>query len=93
MFGYRVRRLLILFTLVIAVGAPSVEGGVRRIWAVNDGEKVKRDDREHPARAGNSAWDGRRVRVFGARNEIVAVQVIVEADRRGIGRLARRCAG
>ena len=86
-----VRRMyvpLILFTVFIASGAASVEGGVRRIWAVNDGEKVRRDDREHPARAGNSAWDGRRVRVFAARNEIVAVQVIVEADRQGIRRLA-----
>ena len=71
----RARLLLVLFTIFVAVGVASVEGGVRRIWAVNDGEKVKRDDRQHPARTGNSAWDGRRVRVFAARNEIVAFQV------------------
>ena len=64
------------------------EAGVRRVWAVNDGEKVERDAREHPARARNTAWDGRRVRVFGARNEIVAFQVIVEADG---ARRARSC--
>ena len=81
------RVLSILFVAVIGAGAASAEGAVRAIWAVNDGEKVKRDDRRHPSRAGNSVWDGRRVRVFGARNEIVAVQVIVEADDRGITRL------
>ena len=83
----RARELFLLFIVLIGGGVASAEAGVRRIWAVNDGEKVKRDDRQHPARAGNSVWDGRRVRLFGARNEIVAVQVIVEADHRGITRL------
>ena len=43
--------------------------GVRRIWAVNDGEKVERDARDHPASLRNSAWDGHVVRLSGARNE------------------------
>jgi len=81
------RVVSLLLVAFIGAEAASAEGAVRAIWAVNDGEKVKRDDRQHPARAGNSVWDGRRVRLFGARNEIVAVQVIVEADRRGITRL------
>jgi hypothetical protein len=63
------------------------EAGVRRIWAVNDGEKIERDAITHPAAARNSAWDGRTVHVFGARNEIVAFQLIVEADARGIDAL------
>ncbi len=70
--------------------AVSAEAGVRRVWAVNDGEKIERDAVNHPASARNSAWDGRVARVFGARNEIVAVQVIVEADARGIRRLSLR---
>ncbi|MGA2501473.1 MAG: glycoside hydrolase domain-containing protein, partial [Tepidisphaeraceae bacterium] len=49
------------------------------IWAVNDTEKVKRDDLNNPNKAGNSAWDGKTIKIFGARNEIVAFQVIVEA--------------
>jgi hypothetical protein len=61
--------------------------GVASVWAVGDGEKVEQDDLAHPLRAGNAAWDGTRVRLFGARNEVVAVQVIVEADARGIGTL------
>jgi hypothetical protein len=80
-------RVVSLFVVFIAAQLAAAEGAVRAIWAVNDGEKVKRDDRQHAARARNSVWDGRRVRLFGARNEIVAVQVIVEADHRGITRL------
>jgi len=80
----RTRLLFVLFTLM---GVASADAAVRAIWAVNDGEKINRDDRRHPARDANSAWDGRRVTIFGARNEIVAVQVIVEADGNGIARL------
>lgn len=82
------RLLLVLLVFVpFWTAAAPADAGIRAIWAANDGDKVDRDDRRHPARAGNSAWDGRRVRIFGARNEIVAVQVIVEADGRGITRL------
>jgi hypothetical protein len=68
----------------------SAEAGIASVWAVNDGEKVERDDLAHPAKAGNSAWDGKTVKLFGARNEIVAFQVIVEADGSGIGALRVR---
>ena len=57
---------------------------------MNDGEKVERDAVEHPLRARNSAWDGKVVRISGARNEIVAFQIIVEADDRGIRALSLR---
>jgi Domain of unknown function (DUF4091) len=76
--------------VVLLLGASQAQGDVRRIWAVNDGEKIERDDTNHPAAARNSAWDGRTVRVFGARNEIVAFQLIVEADARGINALSAR---
>ena len=74
---------LLLFTV-------RVDAGVRRIWAANDGEKVERQAANHPALARNSVWDGRAIHLFGARNEIVAFQVIVEADARGIDGLALR---
>ncbi len=73
---------------VLALCAASrAEAGVSRVWAVNDGEKIERDDLASPLAAGNSAWDGKRIRVFGARNEIVAFQVVVEADAKGIAAL------
>ena len=58
----------------------SALGSVRTIWAVNDGEKVERDDLNNPNKTANSAWDGRKVKIFGSRNEIIAFQLVVEAD-------------
>jgi hypothetical protein len=80
------------FPLIVALslGCGTVEAGVRRVWAVSDGEKVERDARGHPASARNATWDGRVVRTFGARNEIVAFQVIVEADGGGVRELSLR---
>ncbi|WP_308639637.1 DUF4091 domain-containing protein [Paenibacillus silvisoli] len=49
------------------------------VWAVNDGEKVLKEDLANPNKNGNSVWDGSTIRLFGARNETVAFQVIVEA--------------
>jgi len=66
--------------------------GLAAVWAVHDGEKVERDDLEHPARAGNMAWRDEVVRIFGGRNEIVAFQVIVEADDAGIDALDAKLA-
>ncbi len=79
-------RLALLFGTFVNL-CDGAEAGVRSVWAIGDGDKVKRDDRQHPGRAKNAAWDGTTIRVFGARNEIVALQVIVESDDRGIGKL------
>jgi hypothetical protein len=61
---------------------------VRRVWALHDGDKVERDAVGHPASARNSVWDGKTIRLFGARNEVVAFQVIVEAGPAGIHKLS-----
>src|ERR1051325_11721553 len=73
--------------LLVLLSASFARGAVRTIWAVNDGEKVERDDLNNPNKHENSAWDGQRVKIFGARNEIIAFQLIVEADQNGIERL------
>lgn len=57
------------------------------VWAIHDGEKIGRRERGTPYQAGNEAWDGRRARIFGARNEVVAFQVVVEAGAAGIAGL------
>jgi hypothetical protein len=80
-------KALVGAALSVLLGVPA-SAGVRGIWAVNDGERVERDDLAHPARESNSVWNGQRVRVFAARNEIVAFQVIVEADGGGIEKLS-----
>ncbi len=82
-------RALLLAALLGVVPHPS-QAGVQAIWSVNDSEKVDRDDLKHPAKSSNSTWVGKKVRLFGARNEIVAFQVIVEADGQGIKSLSAR---
>ncbi|HEY7511943.1 MAG TPA: hypothetical protein VIG50_16915, partial [Vicinamibacteria bacterium] len=73
---------------MLLLAAPPASAGVSRVWAVTDGEKIEQDDLASPLRDRNAAWDGRRVGLFGARNEVLAVQVIVEADGRGVGALS-----
>src|SRR5689334_10000243 len=80
-------RSFVLLLLCYVLCAPAGVGAVRTTWAVNDGEKVERDDLNNPNKRANSAWDGRRVKIFGARNEIIAFQLIVEADQDGIRKL------
>src|ERR1041385_7252202 len=80
-------RFFALLLLCYVLCAPAGVGAVRTIWAVNDGEQVERDDLNNPNRGANSAWDGHKVKIFGARNEIIAFQLIVEADQNGIERL------
>ena len=67
--------------------------GLAAAWAIHDGEKVERDDLDHPARAANAAWRDGVVRIFGGRNEIVAFQVVVESDDAGIDGLDVELAG
>jgi hypothetical protein len=54
------------------------------IWAATDGVKVDKFDLNHPYKSGNYAWDGDSIKIFGAINEIVAFQVIVEAGLKPI---------
>ncbi len=52
------------------------------VWAVDDGEKIRRDATDTPFERGvdNAVWQpGRPVRLFAMRNESVAMQVVVEA--------------
>lgn len=83
-------RSVCLATLTALLTATGAEAGVRRVWAVSDGDKIERDAQQHPGSARNAVWDGRRIRIFGGRNEIIAFQVIVEADDRGVRELSAR---
>jgi len=85
----KVRTALILLLTLLTLPANTL-ASISTIWAVNDGEKVERDDLNNPNRKQNSAWDGRKIKIFGARNEIIAFQVIVEAGTDGIRQLSAR---
>jgi hypothetical protein len=82
------KKACVLLTVALGLCAAPSEAGVRRIWAVSDGEKIERTAHDHPLGARNAIWNGRVVRTFGARNEVVAFQVIVEADGRGVRALS-----
>lgn len=65
----------------IESGAP----GIRRVWVVDDGEKIKQEDITNPLATSpqNPVWNGSTVNLFGAKNEIVAFQLILQADSSG----------
>ena len=79
--------VLICFTVAVIGGARGEAApGLSAIWAVDDGEKVFQDDLDHPLKSGggdNTVWDGMEVSLFAARNEIVAFQLILEANPEG----------
>ncbi|MBN1612754.1 MAG: DUF4091 domain-containing protein, partial [Polyangiaceae bacterium] len=72
-------------TAAVAFSALSAEAAIERVWAVDDGEKVKREDISHPLADApeNLVWDGTTVSLFGALNEVVAFQLIIEGDASG----------
>jgi len=74
--------------VLLALLSPRTDAGVVWIWAVGDGEKIERDDLASPLRTRNAVWDGARIALFGARNEILAFQVVVEADAAGVDALS-----
>jgi hypothetical protein len=78
---------VLAISAVLAV-PPLVEGGAAHVYAVSDGDKIERDTLVGASMPSNSVWDGRKVRLFGARNEILAFQVIVESDPSGIAALS-----
>jgi Domain of unknown function (DUF4091) len=56
---------------------------IKRVWALGDGEKVFRNDINHPDKNGNFIWDGKTIHLKGLYNEVVAFQVIVETELNG----------
>ena len=81
------RHRILLAVIVLGASSPA-DAGVRAVWAVNDGEKVERDALASPLKARNSAWDGKTIALSAARNEIVAFQLMVETDEKGIAALS-----
>ena len=59
--------------------------GIKRIWALDDGEKIRREDVTNSLASDpeNALWKEGNINIFGARNEIIAFQVIIEAEKNG----------
>src|SRR6476659_2455572 len=73
--------LLICCCLLLATTASA---SIRHIWAVNDGEKIERDDLKNFNMQTNSDWDCFFFFKQKTAYEIIAFQVIIEADQNGI---------
>jgi hypothetical protein len=58
---------------------------IAAVWAMGDGDALERDVKAAPAPS--LVWDTQRVKLFAARNEIVAFQLVVRAGSHGISAL------
>ena len=80
----RASTLLFSLTLLAApwLGAPPAHAeGIKALWANDGGDKVTRDETRasHGLDVTNPCWDGKTVRLFGAKNEIIAFNMVLEA--------------
>lgn len=74
--------LLFYFTFLTDHVHGQNTGHIAAVWANEGGDKVTRDELRastDPASVHNSVWDGRKVKLFGAKNEVVAFNLILEA--------------
>jgi Domain of unknown function (DUF4091) len=75
--------LLAMFVLgLVGSGPAHAAGAITAVWANDGGNKVTQD--ELRAKTGlrpivSSIWDGRRIRLFGARNEVIGFNLVLEA--------------
>ena len=72
-----------LFAFSVAMLVAGRVQAAPSVWAIDDGEKIRRDATDTPFEHGvdNPVWQpGQPVRLFALRNESVAMQVVVEAD-------------
>jgi hypothetical protein len=74
--------MTVIILILFSCGNPS---GIKRVWAVDDSEKIKQEDISNPLATDekNSVWKNNTVNIFGGRNEIVAFQLIIQADASG----------
>jgi hypothetical protein len=63
---------------------PLAPGHITQVWANEGGDKVTRDElraTNSPAAVLNSVWDGNGIFLFGARNEVLSFNLVLEAPR------------
>jgi hypothetical protein len=72
-----------IFLFIIFFLPSVISAQIKKIWALGDGEKVFREDENHPDKNGNFTWDGKTIHLKGLYNEVLAFQVIVETNIEG----------
>jgi len=78
-------RSISLVTFIIASISCSPPSGISRIWAIDDSEKIRKDDIANTLAndPSNAVWVNNTINLFGGKNEIVAFQLIIEAGKKG----------
>ena len=64
---------------------PAQTSGIQRVWAVDDGERIKKTATNHPlaTSSDNKVWNGSSISLFGAGNEVIAFQLILQGKSSG----------
>lgn len=78
---------LLIFLIINLHYAPmSNTSSTLTMWANDGGDKVTQDDlrASNGGSVLNSIWDGNSVSLFGARNEVVSFNLIIEADKEDV---------
>jgi len=76
-------RMIVQFLIFWFLSLSTINAQILDVWALGDGEKVFREDLNHPAKSGNIIWDGDKISLRGLYNEVLAFQVITEIGNQG----------
>ncbi|MBW2734175.1 MAG: DUF4091 domain-containing protein [Deltaproteobacteria bacterium] len=69
---------VVIALLALVIGSPRpVRAELSALWAVGESTKVKATQTEHPLRAKNAIFDGKVIKLFGLRNEVVSFQLVL----------------
>jgi len=84
--------LVFLGILFLSFHSPQQHSQILSVWALGDGEKIFRDDVNHPDKKGNFIWDGKAIHLKGLYNEVLSFQVVIEScmDFRRVGETPAR---
>ena len=79
-------RGLIIFLFLASCVSCKDHSGINRVWAVDESEKIKKEDITNPLATdpANAVWANNRINIFGAKNEITGFQIIIEAGKTGV---------
>lgn len=81
-FMYQPILKITVFVLLVGLFLPTTSHAqIKNVWALGDGEKVFRNDLDHPSKKGNYTWDGKVIRLKGLYNEVLGMQVILETAK------------
>src|SRR3989442_3122059 len=86
----RIPKWLILMSPLVGSAPLFAAPGITAIWANSGEDKVTRDELRatRGANVKNAVWDGAKVALFGARNEVVAFNLVLEAGSSGVAQVS-----